>query len=198
MGGDTLMIIQEDLFEMKRCYHCGEHKLLSEFHKDRTRKDGLSNMCKTCIKNKNKQNNPKHNPNTNPLRMYVNGKYVKKSHPLHKPGRYKNFEQAAFSSLEKYDSSVEGQVYAITNPNFPDWVKIGMAIDAEDRLNNYQTSSPFRDYVLQYKYDVNNRRKAESQAHTELQKSYERKGEWFKCTPEQARVVVSSTAEEYK
>ena len=198
MGGDTLMIIQEDLFEMKRCYHCGEHKLLSEFHKDRTRKDGLSNMCKTCIKNKNKQNNPKHNPNTNPLRMYVNGKYVKKSHPLHKPGRYKNFEQAAFSSLEKYDSSVEGQVYAITNPNFPDWVKIGMAIDAEDRLNSYQTSSPFRDYVLQYKYDVNNRRKAESQAHTELQKSYERKGEWFKCTPEQARVVVSSTAEEYK
>ncbi len=192
------MIIQEDLFEMKRCYHCGEHKLLSEFHKDRTRKDGLSNMCKTCIKNRNKQNNPKYNPNTNPLRMYVNGKYVKKSHPLHKPGHYKNFEQAAFSSLSKYDSSVEGQVYAITNPNFPDWVKIGMAIDAEDRLNNYQTSSPFRDYVLQYKYDVNNRRKAESQAHTELQKSYERKGEWFKCTPEQARVVVSSTAEEYK
>ena len=135
---------------------------------------------------------------SNPLRMYVNGKYVKKSHPLHKPGRYKNFEQAAFSSLEKYESSVEGQVYVITNPNFPDWVKVGMAIDAEDRLNNYQTSSPFRDYVLQYYYDVNNRREAESQAHTELQKSYERRGEWFKCTPEEARVVVSSTAEEYK
>ena len=121
-----------------------------------------------------------------------------KTHPLHKPGRYKNFEQAAFSSLEKYESSVEGQVYVITNPNFPDWVKVGMAIDAEDRLNSYQTSSPFRDYVLQYYYDVNNRRAAENEAHTELQKSYERKGEWFKCTPEEARVVVSSTAEEYK
>ena len=144
------------------------------------------------------KDNPEVKRRENDLQMYVNGKYISKHHPLHKPGRYKNFEQAAFSSLEKYDSSVEGQVYAITNPNFPDWVKIGMAIDAEDRLNNYQTSSPFRDYVLQYKYDVNNRRKAESQAHTELQKSYERKGEWFKCTPEQARVVVSSTAEEYK
>jgi hypothetical protein len=131
-------------------------------------------------------------------RMWVNGKYIPLSHPLHKPGRYKNFEQAAFSSLEKYESSVEGQVYAITNPNFPEWVKIGMAIDAEDRLNGYQTSSPFRDYVLQYRYDVNDRRQAESQAHTELQKLYERRGEWFKCTPEQARVVVSSTAEEYK
>jgi hypothetical protein len=135
---------------------------------------------------------------TNKNRMWVNGKYIGKDHPLHKPGRYKNFEQAAFSSLEKYESSVEGQVYAITNPNFPDWVKIGMAIDAEDRLNGYQTSSPFRDYVLQYRYDVNDRRQAESQAHTELQKLYERRGEWFKCTPEQARVVVSSTAEEYK
>ncbi len=192
------MIIQEDLFEMKRCHHCGEHKLLSEFHKDRTRKDGLNHRCRSCMKVQNVKHNKNNNPYHNKLNMYVNGKYISRSHPLYKPGRYKNFEQAAFSSLSKYTSSVEGQVYAVTNPNFPDWVKIGMAIDAEDRLNGYQTSSPFRDYVLQYKYDVNNRRKAESQAHTELQKSYERKGEWFKCTPEQAREVVSSTAEEYK
>lgn len=198
MGGDTLMIIQEDLFEMKRCFRCGEHKLLSEFHKDRTRQDGLNHRCRSCMKVQNAKHNKNNNPYHNKLNMYVNGKYISRSHPLHKPGRYKNFEQAAFSSLSKYESSVEGQVYAVTNPNFPDWVKIGMAIDAEDRLNGYQTSSPFRDYVLQYKYDVNNRRKAESQAHTELQKSYERKGEWFKCTLEQARVVVSSTAEEYK
>ena len=181
---------QQDLFIEKRCVICGETKSVEKFYKNKTKKDGLDGHCKVC--------RSKANPKNNSLRMWVNGKYVSKSHPLHKPGSYKNFEQAAFSSLEKYDSSVEGQVYAITNPNFPDWVKIGMAIDAEDRLNGYQTSSPFRDYVLQYKYDVNNRRKAESQSHTELQKSYERKGEWFKCTPEQARVVVSSTAEEYK
>ena len=146
--------------------------------------DGSPKSCETII--------GKQKPDVGKWEVHL------KDHPLHKPGRYKNFEQAAFSSLEKYESSVEGQVYAITNPNFPDWVKIGMAIDAEDRLNNYQTSSPFRDYVLQYRYDVNDRRQAESQAHTELQKLYERRGEWFKCTPEQARVVVSSTAEEYK
>jgi len=174
----------------KRCPSCGQTKVTTEFYRSKITNDDFSPICKEC------QLKIAHRDNKN--RMWVNGKYVKKSHPLHKPGHYKNFEQAAFSSLSKYDSSVEGQVYAITNPNFPDWVKIGMAIDAEDRLNGYQTSSPFRDYMLQYKYDVNNRRKAESQAHTELQKSYERKGEWFKCTPEQARVVVSSTAEEYK
>jgi len=191
-------MIQEDLFEMKHCNTCNETKAISEFPKDRTTRDGLHHRCRSCMKVNNAKHNPNNNPYHNKLNMYVNGKYISRKHPLYKPGRYKNFEQAAFSSLEKYESSVEGQVYAITNPNFPDWVKIGMAIDAEDRLNNYQTSSPFRDYVLQYRYDVNDRRQAESQAHTELQKLYERRGEWFKCTPEQARVVVSSTAEEYK
>ena len=131
-------------------------------------------------------------------KMFVNGKYIPKSHPLHKPGRYKNFEAAAFSSLAKYESSVEGQVYVVVNPNFPKWVKVGMAIDAEDRLNNYQTSSPFRDYVLNYKWNVSDRRAAESESHTELHKLYERRSEWFKCTPEQAQEVVSGIVGNYQ
>jgi hypothetical protein len=131
-------------------------------------------------------------------KMFVNGKYIPKAHPLHKPGRYKNFEAAAFSSLAKYESSVEGQVYVIVNPSFPEWVKVGMAIDSEDRLNNYQTSSPFRDYVLNYKWNVSDRRAAESEAHTELQKMYERRSEWFKCTPEQAQEVVSGIVGNYQ
>lgn len=131
-------------------------------------------------------------------KMFVNGKYIPKSHPLHKPGRYKNFEAAAFSSLSKYESSVEGQVYVVVNPNFPKWVKVGMAIDAEDRLNNYQTSSPFRDYVLNYKWNVSDRRAAESESHTELHKFYERRSEWFKCTPEQAQEVVSGIVGNYQ
>ena len=131
-------------------------------------------------------------------KMWVNGKYIPKSHPLHKPGRYKNFEDAAFSSLAKYETSVEGQVYVIVNPNFSEWVKVGMAIDSEDRLNGYQTSSPFRDYMLNYKWDVNDRRAAESEAHTELQKLYERRSEWFKCTPEQAQEVVSGIVGKYQ
>ena len=131
-------------------------------------------------------------------KMFVNGKYIPKSHPLHKPGRYKNFEAAAFSSLSKYESSVEGQVYVVVNHNFHEWVKVGMAIDSEDRLNNYQTYSPFRDYVLNYKWNVSDRRAAESESHTELHKLYERRSEWFKCTPEQAQQVVSGIVGNYK
>ena len=144
------------------------------------------------------KNNPETMRSWNKTRMWVNGKYVSQSHPLHKPGRYKNFEAAAFSSLAKYESSVEGQVYVIVNPSFPEWVKVGMAIDSEDRLNSYQTSSPFRNYVLNYKWNVSDRRAAESEAHTELQKMYERRSEWFKCTPEQAQEVVSGIVGNYQ
>ena len=85
-------------------------------------------------------NNPETKRKENNLQMYVNSKYISKAHPLHKPGRYKNFEDAAFSSLAEYETSVEGQVYVIVNPSFPEWVKVGMAIDSEVRLNGYQTS----------------------------------------------------------
>lgn len=134
----------------------------------------------------------------NNKRMWVNGKYIASTHPLHKPGRYKTFTDAAFDSLAKYELSREGQVYIITNPNFPEWVKVGMAVDSEDRLNGYQTSSPFRDYSLFTNWPVADRRSAESEAHSLLEKKYGRKGEWFNCTPEQARDSISELMEQHK
>ena len=177
----------------KQCSKCGEEKDITKFSKSSASKDGRQDYCKSCKSEYNRTHQ-----NRNKTRMFVNGKFVPKSHPLHKPGRYKTFEAAAFSSLEKYETSVEGQVYVITNPNFCSWVKVGMAVEAEDRLNGYQTSSPFRDYMLNYSWDVNDRRAAESEAHSELQKLYERRSEWFKCTPEQAQEVVSGIVGKYQ
>ena len=113
--------------------------------------------------------------------MYVDGKYISKFHPLHKPGRYEGFTDAAFSSLKNYTLSKQGQVYIIRNPAFPSWCKVGMAVDAQDRLKHYQTSSPYRDYELVKAYSTENRREAEAQAHAALEKHYARKGEWFVC-----------------
>ncbi|MGL4519205.1 MAG: GIY-YIG nuclease family protein [Phocaeicola sp.] len=39
-------------------------------------------------------------------------------------------------------------MYAISNPAWPGFIKIGKSVDVFDRLNNYQTSSPLRDYTL--------------------------------------------------
>jgi len=117
----------------------------------------------------------------NSKRMFVDGKYIPQSHPLWKPGRYKSFEDAAFSSLRNYKHTKSGYVYVITNPAWKGWVKIGMAIDAEDRLKSYQTSSPYRDYQLLHSVYVTDRRAIERKAHRKVSKIAEDKqNEWFK------------------
>ena len=117
----------------------------------------------------------------NDNRMFVDGKHISKNHPLHKPGRYQGFTDAAFKSLQNYETSKQGQVYVIINPSFPRWCKVGMAVDANDRLKQYQTASPFRNYKLMAVYDTDNRRQSETEAHAELDKHFEKRGEWFAC-----------------
>lgn len=132
----------------------------------------------------------------NDTRMFVDGVYIPKSHPLHKPGRYEGFEEAAFSSLTNYKSSSEGEVYIMTNPAYDGWVKVGMAVDARDRLKNYQTSSPFRDFELVMFTKFKDRRDAEAAIHRRLAQRFEQRNEWFKCSVEEARLEVIGYKEE--
>ena len=128
----------------------------------------------------------------NTTRMFVDGKYIPQSHPLHKPGRYKSFNDAAFSSFENLPSTKEGYVYVISNPAWPEWVKVGMAIDANDRCSSYQTSSPLRDYTLHCAISSEDRRKDESRAHKLLDViSSDRRGEWFKVSVEKATDCIT-------
>ena len=126
-------------------------------------------------------------------RMYVNGKHISVKHPLHKPGKFKTFSDAAFESLAGYATTPEGEVYIIVNPAWKGWIKIGMAIDAEDRLKGYQTSSPLRDFKLKFKKYFDNRRIAEQQAHTLCaKKAIKRKGEWFKVDFKIAKDIINN------
>ena len=148
-------------------------------------------QCKDCHDNYNEASNKN--------RMYVNGKYISQSHPLYKAGRYKTFSDAAFDGTYKLDSIKEGYVYVITNPAWPEWVKIGMAVDAEDRCNGYQTSSPFRDYKIEHVVVTNNRRAAEAEAHKAATKmAKETRGEWFKLDIELAKTILNNITIELK
>ena len=132
----------------------------------------------------------------NSTRMFVNGKYIPKRHPLHKAGNYKGFEEAAFSALENFKDSAQGQVYIITNPAWEGWVKVGMAVDASDRAGNYQTSSPFRDYELGYVVDTLDRRATEAETHARLGDLFEQRNEWFKCSVEMAQRIIDGVVGE--
>ena len=116
----------------------------------------------------------------NKNRMYVNGKYISKSHPLHKPGNYKTFEEAAFQSLGKYKTVKKGFVYVITNKAWKGWIKIGRAADVMDRFKHYQTFSPFRDYQLKYGKLVEDCKVLENKWKQKLKNNYKCRNEWYK------------------
>ena len=128
--------------------------------------------------------------------MWVNGKYISYTHPLYKPGRYKSFGDAAFESLDNYKTAKQGQVYILWSPAYPSWVKVGMAVDAEDRLKQFQTGSPYRDYILVKAYDTDDRRKAESEVHKILEKTHARKNEWFVITAPVAKEILDGYFDE--
>ena len=161
--------------KQKMCIKC-DVELVKDVNWSYSRHKTGNYICKLCHSDGNIPNRLKNN-NT---RMFVNHKYVPKTHPLYKPGRYASFDHAAFSSLPNYTKSTEGQVYIIKNSAWLDWYKIGKAVDAEDRCNKYQTGSPFRDYELLHTFNTSNRNRAETLALRAAEKiCLERRGEWF-------------------
>ena len=96
-----------------------------------------------------------------------------------------------------YDEVVEGEGYIIRNSAWPEWQKIGKAVDAEDRLKGYQTGSPKRDYQLVHAEWFSDRHAAEKAIHKMLEQHkhcHERRGEWFKSYDS----VIMEVMREYK
>ena len=83
---------------MVKCNTCGEE--LTDTNWSASWSSINRKQCKQC--------SAKYNSSSNSSRMYVNGKYVSQKHPLYKPGRYKSFNDAAFSSFVNYVLSTEG------------------------------------------------------------------------------------------
>ena len=102
-----------------------------------------------------------------------------------------------WKTQEVYNQVKEGSVYIMENPAWKGWVKVGMAVDPTDRLKNYQTSSPFRDYQLLYTYEVDDRRAAESAAHVRLAKECDNINEWFRLPAAIANEMILEVIHDY-
>jgi len=136
------------------------------------------NFCRFCF-----------NIRFNKKRMYLSGKYISKKEKIHKEGHYKTLEDA-WSHKELDVKDVSGEIYIIFNSAFKGWVKVGMSISAEDRLRSYQTSDPFRGYILAKSYTVEDRHEAEKELHVLFDKHYNRKKEWFEVSVEDAGNLI--------
>ncbi len=97
----------------------------------------------------------------------------------------------------KYNSVKQGHVYIVSNPAWEGWYKVGMAVDADDRCRSYQTSSPMRDFKLEYFKFFDDRRNAENIAHLKLSTTdYEKRGEWFNAPLNKIVSVIKNIQEE--
>jgi len=96
-------------------------------------------------------------------------------------------------ALGVFNNVTAGYVYIISNPAWKDWKKVGMAIDAYDRCGAFQTSSPFRDYKVEYCKHFENRREAERTIHLILdEEGIERVGEWFKSSTFTLKQIIQA------
>ena len=104
--------------------------------------------------------------------------------PKHHPSDYAGFKSR----------SGRGYIYAINNPAWPEWIKIGKAVDITTRCGSFNTASPFRDYEVIYSIVIdNNYTKVEEEAHKLAEElAQERRHEWFKITVQEAKNVLQS------
>ena len=86
-----------------------------------------------------------------------------------------------------------GCVYIITNPAWPEWVKIGVALDSKKRVKGFNTGSPFRDYKVEYVLETINRHTVEIIAHKKAEEiSKDHNSEWFKMSVEDAKNILDN------
>ena len=151
-----------------------------------------------------KERNKKSNPKNNKRRMFVDGNHISIKHPLHKPGRYKSFDDAMFASITKDKQITDGNLYLITNPYFASlgWYKLGKAVEVDDRCNSYQTGTPFRDYYVIAHVFVNEYSKAEAEAKDmahKVSKTHDKdaNGEWFDAELKDLLSIINTIGDKY-
>lgn len=90
----------------------------------------------------------------------------------------KNILGLMYEESSSARSIKQGYVYAVHNPSWRDYVKIGCTIDVYDRLNVYQSYSPLRDYeLIGYVYS-DDKFKLEKEIHNK----FDRNGEWVRTS----------------
>jgi len=81
----------------------------------------------------------------------------------------------------KWQSVAEGEVYAIINNAWHQWIKVGKAVATADRYKGYQIAAPVRDYTIVARMSTDSRHSMEKEMHRTFEHfADDRRGEWFK------------------
>jgi hypothetical protein len=162
------------------------------------------NRCIECNRSYSGKTNPKVNAVSRIAEQLVGGS--KALYALSKADRlairahatrlHESGAAVARVALAEEDKTPDGFVYVLVNPAWPECVKIGSAVDVQSRLDQFQTGSPHRDYVMVYSVYTHDRMKAERACHAQLAHA-RLEGEWFSCSVEWAKAVLNQVRDDF-
>jgi len=163
-------------------------------------KDGLCRLC-------HKERNERYNTRNNSIRLLAHRIAGVSQQAFFKVLSRDRRDECRELAEEMFDLGVDigtadraeaterrGFVYIITNKAWSGYVKIGRAFDPEARLRGYQTSCPWRDYVMNYAVYFEDCYQAERSVHSVLDK-WRRGGEWFFADVEEATEIIDRLRE---
>lgn len=98
-----------------------------------------------------------------------------------------------------FRSTKKQYVYLITNEAWPGWVKVGITEDLKKRISQYQTSSPHRDYKIEYSYESDDARRIETLLKETLKPFISKsRHEWYQVNldlcRDQVEILLEATA----
>jgi len=79
-----------------------------------------------------------------------------------------------------------GYIYILTNPAYPEYVKIGKSIKLGMRLSTYNTGSPFRDY--KYNFVLETEKTSEIEEY--FNSNFSSDNEWYKMSSDDAEKII--------
>ena len=153
---------------LKMCTRCKDPQLLENFHKDCTRKDGVNNWCKTCMKS-----------------------YDTKRRRVEPDDTHETSEQV--QDVEPCRDTGADSLYIMSNSWRPDMVKIGRSSNPEERAKQMNASHPFR---LAIEHSYGGKGFLEKPLHDRLKHRRVEGGpgrEWFKLSAEQADTLIRAS-----
>lgn len=86
-----------------------------------------------------------------------------------------------------------GFLYAVIHPSWPEFVKLGLTRDVQQRLASFQTNCPRHDYRIAHSVATTDMWTAEKRLHTPCSRTGERR-EWFRVTLVEAISALEATA----
>lgn len=179
------------LTKVHKCTTCGSQEISDANRKAR------SYRCAPCKRAVNEQNDTI----ISMAEKIVGSQQKYRALPKDKKAQIRDYAQFLYeighkSTHQKTAEDVlkAGFVYVITNPTWPDHVKIGRAFDPVDRLSKYQTGCPYREYALFHSVYFENCYAAEKHIHSALGCLRET-GEWFRLSAWQAMEAINQYKE---